>query len=262
MVHATGFHARCWDQVVAGLPEDWQIFAVDMRGHGRSGNVGPYTWPQFGNDLLHVCEMLGLADAVGVGHSMGGHCVVHACGHKAKHFKHLVLVDPVILSPEAFKNSTKHQFDSVQDHPVARRRGQFLTVADMHDRYAERPPYATWDPQVFTDYCEYGLVPSATKEGLELACPPKVEASVYMADFDENIYPLISSITMPVVVLRANPRDETSQEMDFSASPTWPELAHQFQHGQDVLLPELTHFIAMQDPGLVGDFIKSGAAAN
>jgi hypothetical protein len=83
-----------------------------------------------------------------------------------------------------------------------------------------------------------------------------------MADFDENIYPLISSITMPVVVLRANPRDETSQEMDFSASPTWPELAHQFQHGQDVLLPELTHFIAMQDPGLVGDFIKSGAAAN
>ncbi|MBT3608744.1 MAG: alpha/beta hydrolase [Gammaproteobacteria bacterium] len=262
LVHATGFHARCWDQIVAGLPEDWHIFAVDMRGHGRSGNVPPYKWPQFGSDLLHVCEMLGLKDAIGVGHSMGGHCVVHACGHQAKHFKHLVLVDPVILSPEAFKNSTKHQFDSVEEHPVARRRGQFSTVADMHDRYAERAPYATWDRQVFADYCEHGLVPSSTGEGLELACPPKVEASVYMADFDENIYPLIASINTPVVVLRANPRDETSQEMDFSASPTWPELAHQFQNGQDVLLPELTHFIAMQDPGLVVDFIKAGAAAS
>ena len=73
LVHATGFHARCWDQIVAGLPEDWHIFAVDMRGHGRSGNVPPYKWPQFGSDLLHVCEMLGLKDAIGVGHSMGGH---------------------------------------------------------------------------------------------------------------------------------------------------------------------------------------------
>ena len=43
--------------------------------------------------------------------------------------------------------------------------------------------------------------------------------------------------------------------MDFTASPTWPELARQFPHGQDVYLPELTHFIPMQDPGLVADFI-------
>jgi len=171
-----------------------------------------------------------------------------------------VLVDPVILSPEAFKNSTRHQFDSVDDHPVARRRGHFATVADMHDRYAERAPYLTWKPQVFADYCEHGLIPASSGEGLELACPPKVEASVYMADFDENLYSLIPTIKIPVVVLRAKPRDTSSQEMDFSASPTWPELADQFQQGQDVLLPELTHFIAMQDPGLVVDFIKAGAA--
>ena len=28
LVHATGFHARCWDQVVAKLPENWHIFAL------------------------------------------------------------------------------------------------------------------------------------------------------------------------------------------------------------------------------------------
>jgi len=48
-------------------------------------------------------------------------------------------------------------------------------------------------------------------------------------------------------------------EMDFSASPTWPELAAQFPRGQDVHLPELTHFIPMQDPQLVADFICVGA---
>jgi len=259
LVHATGFHARCWDQVVAQLPEDWHIFALDMRGHGRSGNVEPFAWPQFGDDLLKVCEMLGLQDAIAVGHSMGGHCVVHACGHGAKYFKHLVLVDPVILSPEAFKNSTRHQFASVDDHPVARRRSNFATVTDMHDRYALRDPYATWDAKVFADYCEFGLVPSSNGAGLELACPAKVEASIYMADFDINLYALIPTIEKPVVVLRALPRDASSQEVDFSASPTWPELADQFQRGQDVLLPELSHFIPMQDPSLVADFIKAGA---
>ena len=35
LAHATGFHARCWDQIVAKLPADWHIFALDMRGHGR-----------------------------------------------------------------------------------------------------------------------------------------------------------------------------------------------------------------------------------
>ena len=34
LVHATGFHARCWDQVIAHLPSDWNIVSVDMRGHG------------------------------------------------------------------------------------------------------------------------------------------------------------------------------------------------------------------------------------
>ena len=73
LVHATGFHARCWDQVVAKLPRDWHIYAVDMRGHGRSSNSEPFTWAQFGDDLIRVSQALELKDAIGVGHSMGGH---------------------------------------------------------------------------------------------------------------------------------------------------------------------------------------------
>ena len=76
-----------------------------------------------------------------------------------------------------------------------------------------------------------------------------------MGDFDANLYGLIPNIETPVLVLRAKLRDPDSAEMDFTASPTWPELASQFPHGQDVYLPELTHFIPMQDPQLVADFI-------
>jgi pimeloyl-ACP methyl ester carboxylesterase len=47
--------------------------------------------------------------------------------------------------------------------------------------------------------------------------------------------------------------------MDFTASPTWPDLAKQFPNAQDVYLPDLTHFIPMQDPGLVADFMLAAA---
>ena len=41
LVHATGFHSRCWDAVAAQIT-DRHIIALDMRGHGRSENTGPF----------------------------------------------------------------------------------------------------------------------------------------------------------------------------------------------------------------------------
>ena len=79
MAHATGFHARCWDQVIRLLPE-FHVIAVDFRGHGRSAKPEPpYGWKDFGEDLVALVSHLELQDAVGVGHSMGGHSVVYTC---------------------------------------------------------------------------------------------------------------------------------------------------------------------------------------
>ena len=258
-VHATGFHARCWDQVVSHLPSELHIFAVDMRGHGQSENKGPFTWQRLGQDILSLAEHLGLQNILGVGHSMGGHCITHAAGHQPRLFRRLILVDPVILSPNLYQNSKRHQYEDVSEHPVARRRSHFASVQEMHDRYVDRKPYSLWQPQVFMDYCTYGLVPAPSGTGLALACPPHIEASIYMGNFDADLYTLIPKIEVPTLVLRARPRDASSKEMDFSASPTWPELADQFPHGQDIMLPELTHFIPMQDPALVADFIRVAA---
>ena len=72
LVHATGFHARCWQAVVEALPGR-RIVAPDMPSHGQSGRkTPPYDWIHFGEDLLGVVEALGLRRVLGVGHSMGG----------------------------------------------------------------------------------------------------------------------------------------------------------------------------------------------
>ena len=66
---------------------------------------------------------------------------------------------------------------------------------------------------------------------------------------------LVAKISIPVTILRAKQRQGDRTELDFTASPTWPELAKKFQNGTDVYLPELTHFIPMQSPKLVADYL-------
>ena len=39
LVHATGFHARVWDNLAEQFPE-YHIVALEQRGHGRSDPVG------------------------------------------------------------------------------------------------------------------------------------------------------------------------------------------------------------------------------
>ena len=66
LVHATGFHARCWDRVV-GYLGDRHVITLDQRGHGRS-DAPPIThWDVFGRDLTAVLERLDLQDVVGGG---------------------------------------------------------------------------------------------------------------------------------------------------------------------------------------------------
>lgn len=262
LIHATGFHARCWDQVVKLLPDDYHVYAVDMRGHGRSENVPPYVWRTFGEDLNELVEHLDLSDAVGVGHSMGGHCVTQVAARAPGVFRRLLLIDPVIFEPDAYASDRNGGFARPEDHPVSRRRNDWETWEDMYDRFKDRSPFSLWRDEVLRDYCRFGVVRKASGEGFELACPPLVEASVYLGNTTTDIYKIMPLVQVPVVVLRARPRATSDpHEMDFSASPTWDKVAAQFPNGRDVSLPHLSHFIPMQDPALVARFIQNADAA-
>ena len=256
LAHATGFHARCWDGVVRALGENCgRVVALDMRGHGRSSNTPPYHWRQFGEDLAAFVDALDLRGALAVGHSMGGHCVVQAAAAHPARLGRLLLVDPVILAPEAYRDAPA--FGSPEEHPVSRRRNRWLSAEAMIERFKGRHPFSLWNPQVLEDYCRYGLVPAEDGDGMVLGCPPLVEASIYLGSAGRDIGALVPTLRNRVVVLRAKRKPKRDSDMDFSQSPTWEGLASAFRNGEDVYLPELTHFIPMQRPDLVAEHIQS-----
>ncbi len=245
--HATGFHARCWDQVIAHLPGR-HCFALDIRGHGRSSKPAPpYEWRSFGKDVARIASELGLKDALGVGHSMGGHAVTLAAALRPTTFSTLLLIDPVIRSRGAYVGPWR------EAHFVAKRRNQWISPQEMFDRFEDRPPFATWDRAVLRDYCEYGLLPDGN--AFVLACPPAIEAAIYENSPApaSDIYQEIDTIRIPVRIVRSMKAVDPADVM--SRSPTAPELAASFAQGADIAVAEYSHFIPMEAPAFTARLI-------
>lgn len=251
--HATGLHARCWDGVVSCL-DSFHVIATDHRGHGQSSKTPPFGWNQFGADLVALIVELDLRDISGVGHSMGGYCMVQTAASEPKRFRQLTLFDPVIFEPAVYAMAAR---GPEKQHPVAKRRNAWDSPQQMIDKFRKRAPFSRWHPDVLRDYCQHGLVRDG--DGYRLACPPEVEAGIYASSMDMNIFDHIALVEVPVTVVRAEARGLEAAARDFSASPTWPELASQFTHGRDRYLPEYSHFMPMENPALAASIISSDA---
>ncbi|WP_339826065.1 alpha/beta hydrolase [uncultured Parasphingorhabdus sp.] len=253
LLHATGFHARCWDQVVAAFPDGTHVIAVDQLGHGRSAAPIITDWTDVAGATAELVQSLGVRFAVGAGHSMGGNCLVQVAARLPDLFERLVLIDPVIMDRAAYQNPADF---SATYEMVAKRRNSWDGPDAMIERFKDRHPYKLWDPAVLRDYCEYGLLPDGEGE-FELACPPATEASIYATSTTVDPWPMIDGITQPVTILRARQIDQDGA-FDFAGSPTPAGLADEFADGTDIYLPDLTHFMSMQAPERIAKLIITG----
>ena len=257
LAHATGFHARCWDQVIRHVG-DRHVIALDQRGHGRSEKTEITHWKVFGEDLAAFVGALDLRDVVGVGHSMGGHAMADAAAACPDRFRRLLLIDPVIASPEHYEAGGwvtatlgNHQ------HPTAKRKNRFTSPAAMFDRFTDRLPYSLFHPEALRDYCTYGLLPAADGAGFILACPPAIEAAIYMTSHtNAAVHDSIRALDIPVLVLRAMEPPPERSVMDFTSSPTWPGLAQEFRKGREIYFADRTHFLPMEVPESVAALIR------
>ncbi|MBK8025708.1 MAG: alpha/beta hydrolase [Chloroflexi bacterium] len=248
-LHATGFHGRIWDQVIERLG-DVHTFALDQRGHGQSETPTlPPEWHTFAGDVVALGDHFSWTGIVGVGHSIGGHALTAAAAARPGLFARLLLIDPVIM-PEAYYVGILEG-----EHFTARRRKDWRSPDEMFERFRERAPFDRWDEAVLRDYVGHGLRPNTGGEGYVLACDPAFEAASYNYGSAANIYPLLSSVHIPVTILRAAGHADASVN-NFSASPTAPDLAGRFPNARDVSLPEYSHFIPMEAPDRTAEFVR------
>ena len=257
LLHATGFHARLWDRVVAALPHGTHVIAPDQLGHGRSAKPASLSdWAKTADALLPLVDRFAGTPLIGCGHSMGGYVLTRLAAERRDAFAHIFLIDPVIMPPEFYIGAADAPVPDPAEHPVARRRSRWDGWEAMNAHFASRPPYAHWQPEALADYCRFGLLAAPDNAGWELACPPALEASVYQNALRTNPHDWLPRITAPVTVIRAK-TGERAGPLDFSVSPTWPALGAALGAVRDEQWADQSHFIPMEAPQRLADLIAT-----
>ena len=71
LLHGLGGNLVHWGAFAPMLTDGYRVLALDLRGHGRSGD-GPWTWDAVLDDVEAVASHLGAENPVVIGHSLGG----------------------------------------------------------------------------------------------------------------------------------------------------------------------------------------------
>ena len=78
-VHGWSCDRTYWREQLGAFSDDYQVIAVDLAGHGESGDErDQFSMESFGADVAAVIEQLSVDRVILVGHSMGGPVVVEA----------------------------------------------------------------------------------------------------------------------------------------------------------------------------------------
>ncbi|QUH01474.1 alpha/beta fold hydrolase [Saccharopolyspora erythraea] len=71
LLHGAGGDLTAWDAFAPLLTHAHRVVAMDLRGHGESGD-GPWNWDAVLDDIAAAVDGLGLENPHVVGHSLGG----------------------------------------------------------------------------------------------------------------------------------------------------------------------------------------------
>jgi pimeloyl-ACP methyl ester carboxylesterase len=252
-LHATGFNALTYRDLLEPLAGRYRVVALDQRGHGLSTLPAmPQEmsgWDLYGRDMLAVFDALGDgAPFVLAGHSMGGAVSMMAAEQRPDRVASLVLLDPVMPTAEWITRLfAPRDLDArIESLPIARgarrRRAWFASKQEAVEAYRGRGAFATWVGRFLEDYVEDGFTAMPDGDGVTLTCAAAWEAATF-ASSRHNGADLLARIRVPATIL-AGETNSVSRSADDAASRTSARRAVE-------VVPGTTHFLPMEQPDIV-----------
>ena len=98
LVHGIACHRGFWGPQVERFRSERRVVAVDLRGHGASdAPEQPYPIQALAEDVSWMCEQLGLAQPIVIGHSLGGIVALELAATHPDRVRSAVMIDSVLL---------------------------------------------------------------------------------------------------------------------------------------------------------------------
>lgn len=99
-----------WQTFAKQLAEDFTVYIIDQRNHGRSPHTDEMTYPEAAEDLRAFMEDQWIYNAHIIGHSMGGKTAMQFAFDHADMLDQLVVVD---IAPKAYAGGHEDIFDAM-----------------------------------------------------------------------------------------------------------------------------------------------------
>jgi pimeloyl-ACP methyl ester carboxylesterase len=237
LMHATGFLPWLWHPIARELAPQWRIVAPYFCDHRESDpEKGGLSWLVIAQDLANLCKALGVDRPFMVGHSMGATVITMANGAFGLDARGLILFEPIFLPEDFYKIQIP-----IDAHPLAskaiRRKDLWRDRDEALSYLRSKALFKNWDEEMLELYITYGMK-SLDAGGLQLACSPAREASLFMGGANYNPWPLMSKVTCPALVLEG----ELSENRAFidlkKASRIFEQGAYQQVNGAGHLIPQ------------------------
>jgi lipase len=194
LIHGLTASSYSWASFGPALAEQgWYAIAPDLRGRGLSGKPPHgYGTPYHVNDLLALCDALGLPTVHCIGHSLGAFIAFFLAGVHPNRLGRLVLVDRGGRVPA----------DALQAiAPSLQRLGQVYPSLDAYLEERKQSPVYQWNP-FWEAYFRYDA--NVHPDGTVTSRVPKAAIEEeFMVDSTINPDVPLSRIHAPTLILRA-----------------------------------------------------------
>lgn len=99
-----------WQTIAKKLAEDFMVFIIDLRNHGRSPHSEDFDYTIMANDIREFMENNWIYEAYVVGHSMGGKVAMQLASENPDLVKKLAVVD---IAPKVYVGNHQTIFEAL-----------------------------------------------------------------------------------------------------------------------------------------------------
>jgi pimeloyl-ACP methyl ester carboxylesterase len=195
--HAGGVYAP----LGARLASDFEVLALDLRGHGLSGKPDDYSWSAFRHDVAGLLDKLDLRDLVIVAHSRGGGVTLLSSAARPDRVRAVVAYEPTlppsisgIMAPGETAESRAAQFVARAEN----RRSTFPSRDDVYRHFKGRGAFKDWQDEYLHAFVQHCAIETEGGD-VELVSPTRVEALLYRAMIETHAWDELGIYSLPVL---------------------------------------------------------------
>lgn len=223
LIHGLGSSSRDWEAQVAFFAPHYQVIALDVRGHGRSGKPpGPYSMALFAADTAALLHALGRGPAHIVGLSLGGMIAFQLAVSYPELVKSLVIINS---APAVVPRTLQERWQVWQRLAVLRVLGMRGIGQLLSKRLFPQPEYAAVREQFVARWVENDQ---------------RAYTDAMRAIIDWSVADQIHTIQAPTLVVAA--------EFDYTPVATKEAYVAHIPHGRLVVIPNSRHATPADQP--------------